>query len=339
MLSSISNSKTQNWGKSWTVALLIALLLLGGLEAFWRVNGHQPAIVDDQRLWAIERSRIGKSDKEIVLLGSSRMQTDISTSTLRRLAPNHSIINLSADGTCANTVLRDLAGEDSFKGTAIVETTSECIMFGDDLGLSQQFYVDYFYRTYNLNISINRRIATFMQRHLTVIDPYLNLIKVAGDLVVKGKWRTPNYLSTYEDRSRAADYSKTDIERHKTMRLHKVDVHYRTLSERISTDLLKRQTNILEQAVTAIEKRGGSVIFVRFPVSDEHWEIDERYFPRLKYWDPITTITSAKVIHFRDIGGMKDLQCPDTSHLDRRDTRPFTESLVAELIDTKEIKR
>jgi hypothetical protein len=258
---------------------------------------------------------------------------------LKQFAPDHSIINLSADGTCANAVLRDLAGEDSFKGTVVVETTSECIMFGDDPGLSQQFYVDYFHRAYNLNIAVNRRIATFIQRHLTVVDPYLNLIKVAGDAVIKGKWRAPNYLSTYQDRSRSADYSKLDIERHKAMRLNKIDVHYRTLSARISTDLLKSQIDVLNQAVKAIEKRGGSVAFVRFPVSDEHWDVDEQYFPRGKYWDPIISETSAEVLHFRDIAGMKDLQCPDTSHLDMRDTEPFTKSLVNELLDKKAITR
>jgi len=329
---STSNSKLGHWGKAWIFGIVLAVLALGILETIWRIGGHQPTIVDDQRLWAIERSRIGKSDSEIVLLGSSRMQTDISIHTLKQLAPNSAIINLSADGTCANAVLRDLAADKTFKGLVIAETTSECIMFGNDPGLSQQFYVDYYHKTYNLNLAANRHIATFLQKHIVVIDPYLNLIKVAGDLVIKKKWRSPNYLTTYENRSRAADYSKLDIDRHKSMRLQKVDAHYRTLAPIISPLLLETQASFLDSAVKAIQARGGHVAFVRFPVSDEHWDIDEQYFPRDSYWVPLFSTTSALILHFKDIEGINALQCPDTSHLDEKDTAIFTKILYYEVL-------
>lgn len=335
MPSSISNSKTQSWGKTWLLALVLALLLLGALEIFWRASGHQPAIVDDQRLWAMERSKIGKAGKEIVLLGSSRMQSDISTATLRSLVPDYSIINLSADSTCANATLRDLADDNNFKGTVIVETTSECLMFGDEPGLSQQFYVDYYHKTYNLNVKLNRQIATFVQKHVTVIDPYLNLIKVGGDLVIKGKWRSANALTTYEDRSRAVDYNKTDLNHHRAIRLHKVDTHYRQLEPGISTQTLNRRVSDLEKSIKKIQNHGGKVVFVRFPVSDEHWIIDEQYFPRALYWDKILPQTSASVLHFKDIDSMNELKCPDTSHLDARDTPAFTGLLFNELARRK----
>lgn len=183
MPSSISNSKTQSWGKSWILAVVRTLLVLGSLEIIWRVDGHQPAIIDDQRLWAMERSRIGNSQREIALLGSSRMQTDISIATLHRLAPDHSIVNLSADGTCATAVLRDLAEDKIFKGTVIIETTSECLIFNDTPLLSQQFYVDY-YHSASKSKSDHRDIFT---ESITIIDPYLNLIKVIGDKILKNK--------------------------------------------------------------------------------------------------------------------------------------------------------
>lgn len=337
VLSSISNSKASSWGRSWLLALIIAVLLLGALEIFWRSNGHRPDVVDDQRLWAMERSNIGKSQKEIVLLGSSRMQTDISINTLHRLAPDYSIINLSVSGTCANAVLRDLAEDSNFNGIVIVETTSECLMFGEEPLLSQQFYVDYFHKTYNLNIKLNRCIATFMQQNFVVIDPYLNLIKVTGNLVVKKKWRTPNYLTTHEDRSRAADYTKLNIDHHKAGRLHHVDTHYRRLSPRISVKLLTQQVKRLDDAVRRIMDRGGKVVFVRFPVTNEHWSIDKRYFPRATYWNTIIPKTSADVMHFKDIDGMNTLQCPDTSHLDFRDIDAFTTQLFNALIREKVI--
>ena len=307
--------------------------MLGGLEYFWRSHGHQPAIVDDQRLWAMERSRVGKSNKEIVLLGSSRMQTDISMGTLHRVIPDYSIINLAVAGTCASAVLHDIASDDKFSGTVVMETTSECIMFGNDRKLSQQSYVDYFHKTYNLNIRLNRQIATFMQHNLVIIDPWLSLIKVIGNFIVKKTCRAPNYLTNYEDRTHMADYTKLDISRHKADRLKSVDKHYKELLPRISTQFLMKQLASIDNDVKRIIHRGGKVVFVRFPVSDEHWNKDEQYFPRATYWDTITPQTSAYVMHFKDIEEINTMQCPDTSHLDFRDTEAFTIRLLNELLD------
>lgn len=335
MPSFTSNFDNSGWGKSWILGLIIAVVLLGGLEYFWRSSGHQPTIVDDQRLWAMERSKVGKSSKEMILLGSSRMQTDISMATLRNLAPEYSIINLAADGTCANAVIHDLAADAKFSGSVIMETTSECIMFGYDRKLSQQSYVDYYHRVYNLNVKANRLIATFLQKNFTLIDPYLNLIKVSGDIIRKKKWRAPNYLTTYEDRTRPANYTRLDVDTHRIRRLEHANAHYNQLSPRISPQYLKQQLKYLDSAVKKINDRGGKLFFVRFPVTGEHWDLDEQYFPRATYWDAIIPFTSAEVIHFKDIDIINKLQCPETSHLDVSDTQVFTAKLFNELLRKK----
>lgn len=335
MPSFTSNSNNNGWGKSWLLGLIIALVLLGGLEYFWRISGHHPAIVDDQRSWAMERSKAGTSDKEIALLGSSRMQSDISMATMRRILPGYSIINLPIDGTCANATLHDLADDDKFSGTVIMETTSECLMFGDNRKVSQKSFVDYYHRVYNLNAKINRLMATLLQKNLTIIDPYLNLIKVAGDVIRKKQWREPNYVITYEDRSRTNDYTKVDIGKHVTERLKHQEILYRRLAPSISTQHLVRQLKSIDADVRKITNRGGKVFFVRFPVSDEHWTIDEQYFPRDKYWNAIAPLTEAQLLHFKDVDIINKLKCPDTSHLDYRDTEIFTIQLLKVLFPKK----
>ena len=320
------------WLKTWIAALAIAVAFCAALEVFWRISGHQPAIVDDQRLWSIERSKIGQTGREIVLLGSSRMETDISMEVMRRMNPHREIINLSVSATCANATLHDLARDPLFKGTVIMETSSECLMFGDTPELSQLSHVDYYHRVFNLNVKANRIIATFFQNKLAVIDPYLNLIKVSGDRILKHKWRAPNYVTKHEDRSSSADYTKLDISHHKAIRLKKVTDHYTKLLPYISVSLLVDKIGNLDQDVRKIQNRGGEVVFVRFPVSGEHWMIDEKYFPRNTYWDSFIPLTSAKVIHFKDMEVINNMQCPDTSHLDMRDTAQFTTLLMNELV-------
>lgn len=263
------------------------------------------------------------------------METDISTKTLRNLAPQYTIANLSVDGACANAVLRDLAEDANFKGVAICETTSECLLFGDSGELSQRAFPQYYRNVYNLNIKANREIATVVQKHLSIVDPYLNLVKVFGDLIVKRKLRPPNYVTVHEDRTRAADYTKLDINSHRATRLKKVETNYQKITPEISVCALIERVDNLQNALKKIQDRGGKVVFMRFPVSDEHWTIDEKYFPRNKYWDSLPSITKAEVIHFKDIDGMTKLKCPDTSHLDLRDTPEFTTLLFNELVRRK----
>lgn len=320
-----------DWGKSWIVALAITLLALGSLELFWRSREHKPAIVDDQRLWSLQRSKIGKTAKEIALLGSSRMQLDISLITLHELAPEHNIINLSIDNSCANAVLKDLADDTNFKGKVLCDITEECLLFGDYEN-GQKAFIAYYKNVFNINAKLNRIISNCLQENIVLIDPYLNLSKIIINIVLKGELRPPNYLITHEDRTRSADYSKIDIVKHRAKRIDIIKNNYQSFLPKISKEAFIQKAFELENAVEKIQNRGGRVVFIRFPVSNEHWDIDKEYFPREKYWDLFASITKAEVVHFKDVEGFARLQCPDTSHLDFRDTPEFTTLLFSELV-------
>ena len=321
-----------HWKRSWIIAVVAAFVLLVCLEIFWRSQGHQPAIVDDMRLWSLEREKVGNSVNEIVLLGSSRMQTDVSTKTLKELLPTHPIINLSIDGSCANATLRDLAEDENFSGLVLCDMTSQCVLFGDDNKLSQNAHIRYYHRMFNLNNKLNRIIATMVQKNLTIVDPYLNLQKILGLIVTKREFRQPNYLKTSEDRSRSADYQKTNLGLHKAKRIEKIEEIYQALAPAIRKDVFLDKVYGIENAVKRIQKRGGKVVFIEFPVSGEHWNIDEKYFPKTTYWNSFATLTTADTIHFKDVDSLNNFDCPDTSHLDFRDKDEFTKQLYAELV-------
>ncbi len=321
-----------HWKRSWIIAIVFSLVFFACLEFFWRSQGHQPAIVDDLRLWALERDKVGKSKHEIVLLGSSRMQTDISTKTLKELLPAHTIINLATDGSCANATLRDLAEDKKFSGLVLCDMTSQCILFGDGKKLGQHAHIRYYHRVFNLNIKINRIIATLVQKNLTIVDPYLNLQKIIGIALSKRELRKPNYLKMDEDRTRSADYTKTNLSVHKAKRIDNVIVFYEQLSADINRESFLKQSRSLENAVRQIQLKGGKVVFINFPVSGKHWDIDEKYFPREIYWDIFSASTKAETLHFKDAAPLSTFDCPDTSHLDYRDKPEFTRRLYLELM-------
>lgn len=314
------------------MAIVVSLVFLTCLECFWRLQGHQPAIIDDMRLWSLQRDKVGTSAHEIVLLGSSRMQTGVSTKTLKELLPTYQIINLSTDGSCANAALRDLAEDEKFSGLVLCDMTAQCLLFGDGTMLGQHAYARYYHRVFNLNNKINRIIANIVQQNLTVVDPYLSLQKILGLVLTKRELRQPNYMTTNEDRTRSADYTKTNLALHKAKRIEYIKVHYQKLYPSIKKDLFFNKVKSLENAVNRIQMRGGKVVFIRFPVSGEHWDIDEKYFPKEIYWDLFSRLTDAETIHFKDVKTLSNFDCPDTSHLDFRDKPEFTRQLYLELI-------
>ena len=64
--------------KTWLLTLLLVVLVLGTLEAFWRFQGFQPSIQDDIVLWSLVRRRVRSTDPNCaVILGDSRTQVAI----------------------------------------------------------------------------------------------------------------------------------------------------------------------------------------------------------------------------------------------------------------------
>lgn len=331
MLSYTFNSDGNKWGRTWIFGLATALVVLLCTESFWRLKGYTTTILDNEALWSLERNKIGKSTKEIVLIGSSRIITDISTDTLRRLAPEYKLINLGIDGACANAVLEDLAADETFRGIVICDITPQCFMFGNLGELNAKHFVDFYKKKYNINMEINRVIATLVEESLVTVDKYLSIIKVIGSLIIERNFRPPRYWTTKEDRSQLVDYSMVEIEKVKEKRMLNAKKHYENLKVKVDKAKYLEGVDKVEDAVSKIIKRGGRVVFVHFPVSEEHWKLDEDYFPKKQYWDGFASRTKGEVIHFKEVEELNKFNLPDTSHLDFRDTKEFTSLLFNEM--------
>lgn len=83
----------------------------------------------------------------------------------------------------------------------------------------------------------------------------------------------------------------------------------------------------LNELTKKIQDRGGKVILIRLPTSDGHWQLDETFYPKAKYWDLLAEQSLAPAIHFPEIDGLSDFYLPDTSHLDFRDRESFSATL------------
>ncbi len=332
--SSHGRTPAGNWRGTLIVFILCFVVFMGGLEFFWRMQGHKPEINDSQKLWAQQRSLIerhAKNPDTVALIGASRIQLGFDTFYFREHYPDRPLINLAIDGTTPAAVLKDLADDENFNGTVLA--SMEAPGFNREEWGQSQPHVSRYHNDYknNLDRQFNTRISLWLQQRIVLLQHTLgirNLIKT----VSARQLPEPFYITTYPDRSRAADYSKMpDVKKHRQERIDRVRaidaVKPPAEFETWKTDVME-----IAQWVKAIQDRGGRVVIIFFPTSGEHWEIDEKRYPRAQYWDKIHDLTGADTFHFQDIPGMRDFDLPDTSHLDQKDREAFTALLLKHVL-------
>ncbi len=336
MPSSTSNSSDRAprgpWLQTWLVGLVLAALMIGGAEWFWRARGHQPSIVDSRDLWAYQRGRVYAADRlNVVLLGSSRMHNGFSPVVLRDQFPGANVVQLAISGTQCVATLRDLADDRRFIGTAICEVTAPWLSrrFWDD----QQPYVDHFHRGRSITSDVELVCGHVFQSRLTVLHPELSLKAVVESLCNESRLPRPTFSIGHADRSVHVDYwsairrDDTDEKRAERLEYHRQEL----IKDRPTPDEWLEDLKVVERAVDKIQARGGRVVFVHFPVSGRHREVEEELYPRRDYWDRFVAMTSAVTIHFADTPRLAQFRCPEENHLDVRDVAAFTRGLVDEL--------
>ena len=121
-----------------------------------------------------------------------------------------------------------------------------------------------------------------------------------------------------------------DIEKHRAFRVERHRAFYATHAAPDPDEWLA-QTREVEPLVRRIQNRGGKVAFVRLPTTGEYYELDQRQYPRERYWDRFAALTSAQMLHFQDVPALRDFDCPDGSHLDYRAKPRFTGLLIKAL--------
>lgn len=335
MRSSTSNSEfphhrapLKNWFLIWGMSLLMTSLAVSVAECYWRSQGHRASVTDSLAHWSSQRSRVSDSSTQhVVLLGASRIQLGFSLDEFQQRFPDYEVTQLAIDGRFPIATLVDLAGDRSFRGIVLCSITAEGFQRSE--WSDQQEYVDDFHHQYRLPIAIEDYCGTSLQNSLVILNPRIRLDSVVHCLLAGDPLPKPFYVVTHANRSREADYGMIDIEKHRAQRVRKI--HEWSKAKSPTAQEWGRDVKDIEQYVKAIQARGGKVVFIRFPTSDEHWELDESRYPRKNFWDQLSDLTSAVTIHFQDVPGLADFELPDTSHLDFRDAPKFTRILLQEL--------
>lgn len=313
-------------GRTWLLAIVLALTTVGILEGYFRSRGYVPSVVDDRDLWSAHRGKIYDRDT-VVLLGTSRIQVDFNTRVFRKRFPQYNLVQLAIDGRDPAAALRDLAEDERFNGIVVCDMHERG--FQRATREDQQAYVSYYHTRRNLTKPVDRLFATFFQRNLVVINPILNLRYLLVTFYEIGRLPAPLPVVTYSDRSRLSDFTNVDVRRYTRIRAQRARQQLGLIG--IPPDQWLAEAVEIEPWVRRIQDRGGRVVLVRLPTSGTLWTLDETNYPREQCWDQFAEQSSATCIHFRDVRGMYKFRVPDMSHLDGRDTLPFTLAFADEL--------
>lgn len=309
--------------------LMVSFLgLTGSHESLLRSCGHEPAIVDDEALWCAARRQVASlGPDDVVLLGASRMQTDIRESTLAECLPGRRFLNLAVSGGGTSLpVFRDIVAHERFAGTVILDETETTLATNG----SQQACVDACRHAFTLDRRINRGIETWLQDRLVCLAPEESCVAVWPRLAATGRVPPPKPTIT-----NAARHTRTRFSRIEAGLL--TDIRRRNLPGPADPS---RSAGLIDEAVArwlepidVYRRRGGRVVFVRLPVSTERWSLENTGAAAATAWRGIMDRLGVPSIlcNASESGVAEGLSILDSSHVDAADSDRFTRRLCDRL--------
>jgi hypothetical protein len=332
MLSSISNSemKSKSWLYSWLLVLVVFVATLTAYEYFLYNRGFVASIENNKDLWSGYRGKITGKNNALVIVGASRSQLDVNISYLKTKLNKHEVTQLSINGQYPLATIKAIAADKDFDGTLIVALNAQALesKYLDMQAEHNRYYAD----QSTLNKSFDAYLTAILQSRFRFLHPLLGVRDLVDFYAVNKKFKDVFYTTANIDQSVSADYSKADVAGLLKHFVANKEENYK--NEPPSTPrILMQNIELLQGYVKRIENRGGRVILVRFPTDKGHWLLDEEYYPRRLYWDAIERNSDLITVHFNDVVGLNQIDLPDSSHVDQKDTIEFTELLFDHLIE------
>jgi hypothetical protein len=330
-----------NLKKSFIIAVTISISCLLVWELYWRAQGKIPDLDDDKNLWAIQRAKVETASKnDVILTGSSRVLFDIDLNEWEQetgIKP----IQLASAGASPIPVFHDIVNNTDFKGTVVVGVTPG-LFFSTTFPEANpwkrsQSRIDYYNdRTYAQRL--NHWLSLPLQKNLVMVSTseegwtddidlksLLNTIDL-GNRSGKPPF-PPFYAFAYIDEDRNNPMSERTA----------TDTAFAGTVQKAWKFFIESNKNPPDKEATTsffvadaekFMKRGGKLILLRCPSSGWLKEGEDQFLPRAEFWDYLVNKTQAKAYHYKDYDPLKDLTCPEWSHLSAPDARYFTTELV-----------
>jgi hypothetical protein len=285
-------------------------------------------VTDDPELWSVVRRTAGDDPQVLALCGASRIQLGFSTEEARRVEPGVRVVQLAIDGTNAVSSYRDLAEDDSFRGTVLFSLLPGAL--SPDVWDDQTPWVKRRAQGFSFDAAANRAWRADLQERWSILAPEAELRRAARRLLERGD--LPEQMMVLRaDRSRTADYSGLDLAEYAVWRLERDRRGLEAAPRGPDYERWLAAVDAVEAMTRRIQARGGRAVFFHDLVTGEYARVYRTAFPAERYWDVVKKRSSALCISADEIPEIARLVCPDGSHIDQTDSPVFTRALLAEL--------
>jgi hypothetical protein len=317
-------------------ALLLAVVLTGAWEWYWRAFGAVPGLVDDDALWAQQRRRIDAGDgNATVLIGASRTLFDLQLPVWERLSGRRPI-QLALVGTSPLPVLEDLANDNAFNGRVLMGMAPQVFFSGYQYRGSAFSY----WRKESPSQRVGKRLSMeLVEPWLAFYDPDFALFTV----LQRQPWPHRKDLREFSD-VRKLSVSEADRNTHLWSKVAD-DPVYRAICRAVwaqdfndppptaekaaaNQKALDEQIARTAVAVAKLRARGIPVIFVRHPSVDDYLALENRLWPRVAAWDPLLAKSAAPSVYFEDYPQLRSgYEIPEWSHMTQESAERYTAAL------------
>ena len=332
----------------------VTLCVLGTIawEVFWRSNGYYPDIDNDDALFAVQRNRIKKAtDTDIVLMGSSRIHFDIQLNVWEKetgIKP----IQLAHPGASPLPIFHDLINNTDFTGTIIVGVTPG--LFFSSTSTKDRAYrsandkVEYFDdQTYAQRI--NHSLAIPLQQNLAFISDAEGIDAIKLKPLLQNIQFGERLVNDFTPFPPFPKFEDMTIDRNLRMTEKTVtDTSFARLIKNVwifkSSDTTPPRhidkdgvIKLFVEDAKIFQKRGGNLILLRCPSTEYYIRHEANFYCRDEFWDELVKQSGAKGYHFQDYEQLKDLDCPEWSHLSGEDADFFTSEISKIMLSDKTI--
>jgi hypothetical protein len=300
-------------------------------EGLVRARGFVPSVTDDIPLWSLTRSGVGRNDPgEIVLIGASRIQTDINGEVFAEVFGEPKPKQLAIAANNPLPILDHFARDETFQGLILCDVMPIYFFTGVDTTASYGAeYVAYAQKDRSWDLAATQ-LRVFLESRLALRAPDVApspaiLLGLLGLGVLPRQYAVVDACRYVHQNRRPEEVPREYIEQLAAMTER---------AQPASAERLDRDLATLNDAVLRIQARGGQVVFIVLPVSGLRREAEERRFPRSEFWDKFAARIDAVTIHFDDYPELSGFLGFDGSHLNAPDAAAFTRSF-ASILKTK----
>jgi hypothetical protein len=331
------------------IALSLSIVGIVSWELYWRSQGYNPTLNDDKALWAKERTKVEKATKQdIVFIGSSRIYFDIQKHVWEK-ETGINPIQLASTGSTPLPALHDIVENTSFNGTVIVGV-SPGLLFSTTYPKAPPWYriqskVE-FYQEMTYAQKSNYFLSAPLQKNLVLMSA--DEEEWADDIDLKSLLRQVNLGVRTKGPKVPPFYNFGVVSSDRNMAMKN-----RTVTDTAYANSIIRVWNFFGKTAPPPDKdlttayflkdaqkfiaRGGNLILVRPPSSGGNRIAENMFLPRERFWDSLVTVLPVKNYHFEDYAQLKNLTCPEESHLSKEDAAYFTKELAKIMIEDKAI--